>query len=192
MRLILSVLTILLSHNAWSQSSITISPLFGVEHTQNRYPEPARTSSKTFFGLRVLAGVQLLSMEFEGTQSNGSRTYPSENLKIEDQVQRVMLGVRSTFNLNTILAYFLRAGARGTNEKTVITNTATDEKETKTPPLYWDPYAGTGLHISLAQFLDLNLGATWILSKMVRPMSSTLLDSLSNLVRFVESSCLAV
>jgi hypothetical protein len=164
--LLLSLLFSLSS--AWAQS-FTISPLFGVEHTQSRYPEPARSSSKTFFGLRVLAGVPLFSGELEGTQSNGSRTYSGDNQKIDDQIQRIMVGVRSTFDLNTTLAFFLRAGGRGTKEKTTITDTATDEKEVKEPPLYWDPYAGTGVHINLAQLLQLNLGATWIFIDGKRP-----------------------
>ncbi len=142
--------------------SVRFEPLYGVEHTQNRYPEPARYTTRTFFGLRALAGVPLLSAELEATQSNGRRDYPANDQKVEDQVQRAMLGLRSTYALSSYLGFFLRAGARATKQKTTITDTATDEKEVKEPPLYWDPYAGTGLQIALGQNLALNAGATWI------------------------------
>lgn len=147
---------------AQSKFTLKFEPLFGVEHTLNRYPEPARYSTRTFFGARVLAGSTLLSAELEGTQSNGRRDYPSQNLKTEDQVQRAMLGLRTTIPATSWLGTFARAGVRASKEKTVITNTATDTSETKEPPLQFDPYAGAGIQLALGSMLAANAGATWI------------------------------
>ena len=168
MRSFLFLALLLLSTPIFGQT-VRFEPLYGVEHTQNRYPEPARYSTRTFFGLRVLAGVPLLSAELEGTQSNSRRDYPGDNQKVEDEVQRAMLGLRSTFAIASYLAFYLRAGARATQEKTTITDTLTDEKEVKEPPLYFDPYAGTGLQISLANNLALSAGATWVFTGSGRP-----------------------
>ena len=54
------------------------------------------------------------------------------------------------------------AGARASKQKTTITNTSTDEKEVKEPPIGCDPYAGTGLQVAVANNLALSTGATWI------------------------------
>lgn len=170
MRFTFLLVTVFLSCGAWAQNlSVRFEPLYGVEHTQNRFPEPARFSTRTFFGLRVLAGVPLLSGELEATQSNGRRDYPSENQKIEDQVQRAMIGLRSTYAIASYLGFYLRAGARATQQKTTITDTLTNTVEVKEPDLYWDPYAGTGLQLALASNLALSAGATWIFPKDSKP-----------------------
>lgn len=155
--------------SAQSGASVRIEPLFGVEHTQNQYPEPARYSTRSFFGLRALAGYTLLAAELEVTQSNARRDYPSENLKVEDQIRRAMVGLRSTYAISNYLGFFLRAGARGTDEKNTITNTTTSVVEVKEPGIKWDPYAGTGLQIALAQNFALNAGATWIFTGASKP-----------------------
>ena len=68
MRSFLFLALLLTSTGLWAQT-VRFEPLYGVEHTQNRYPEPARYSTRTFFGLRVLAGVPLISLELEGTMT---------------------------------------------------------------------------------------------------------------------------
>ena len=168
---LLGLFTLSISQVAWAQGnpSIRFEPLYGVEHTQNRFPEPARYTTRSFFGLRALAGYTLLSAELEATQSNDRRDYPSENLKVEDQVQRAMIGLRSTYGISNYLGFFFRAGARATDEKTTITNTSTLAVEVKEPGLQWDPYVGTGVQIAFAQNLALNAGATWIFTGASKP-----------------------
>lgn len=152
-----------------SSPSIRIEPLYGVEHTNNQYPEPARYSTRTFFGLRVLAGYTLLSLELEGTQANGRRDFPSQNLKSEDQAQRAMIGLRSTIPATQWLGIFARGGARASKEKTTITDTATGIKTVKEPPLQWDPYAGAGIQLALSNILAASAGATYIFTSSGKP-----------------------
>ncbi len=156
-----ALLAILLFTCGAHAQSIKFEPLFGVEHATNRYPEPARATTRTFFGLRVLAGVPLLSLELEATQANDRRDYPSEDLKAEDQIRRGLIGVRSTVPTTSWLAVFFRAGARATQQETTITNTADGTKDVKKPPVWWDPYAGSGLTLALGSLAALNAGATW-------------------------------
>lgn len=154
------------AESAWS---VKFEPLFGVEHTSNPQPEPARYSTRSFFGLRVLAGVPLLSLELEGTQSNGRRDYPGDNQKIEDEVQRAMVGLRSTVPTTQWFAIFGRAGFRGTKQKTTITNTLDSTKEVKDPPIAWDPYAGAGAQLALGSLFAVSAGATWIFTDAGAP-----------------------
>lgn len=154
---------------AESKLSIRFEPLYGFEHTQNQYPEPARYSTRTFFGARVLAGYTILSLEVEATQANGRRDFPSENQKAEDQAQRLMVGLRSTIPATKWLGVFARAGARGSKEKTTLTDTSTGVKTIKEPPIQYDPYAGAGLQLALSNILAASAGATYIFVKGGRP-----------------------
>lgn len=155
-----------IAQDSWS---FRIEPIYGVEHTQNRYPEPARYTTRSFFGLRAVGGFPLLSGELEATQSNGRRDYPSENLKVEDEVQRLMVGLRSTYGVSSFFGFYLRAGLRATDQKTTTTNTTTNEKTVYKPPLQWDPYAGTGIQIAIANNLAVSAGATWIFTDESKP-----------------------
>lgn len=164
-----AVLLLSLPALAEQNFSIKFEPLYGVEHSANRYPEPARYSTKTFFGLRVLAGVTLLSAEVEGNQTNGRRDYPSDNQKTEDQIQRLLVGLRSTIPTTQWLGIFGRAGVRASKEKTTITDTSTGDKETKEPPLQWDPYAGAGIQIAISNLVAASAGATWVFTDHGKP-----------------------
>ncbi len=164
--LFIILITLFISATASAQNfSIKFEPLYGVEHALHRYPEPARYSTRTFFGARVLAGTTLLAAELEGTQSNNRRDYPAQNQKTEDQIQRVMAGLRTTIPATSWLGTFARAGVRGSKEKTTITDTATNEKTVKEPPIQYDPYAGAGIQVALGSALAANAGATWIFNK---------------------------
>lgn len=170
MKKFLILMLALTSLSAWADGmSIRFEPLYGVEHSLNRYPEPERYSTRTFFGARVLAGLTLLSLEVEGNQSNGRRDLPSQNLKTEDQTQRLLIGLRSTVPVSNWVGFFARAGARGSKEKTTITDTSTLVKTVKEPPIQWDPYAGTGIQIALSNILAASAGATWIFIKQGKP-----------------------
>lgn len=150
-----------LSAQAQSRWSMKFEPLYGVEHVTNRYPEPARSTTRSFLGLRVLGGVPLLSGELEGTTAQDDRSYPGENQKVKDQVSRVSLGLRTTVPTTTWLAFFARAGGRGTWEKHEITDTQTGVTEEKSPPMYVDPYAGAGIQLAVGPLFAVSAGATW-------------------------------
>lgn len=154
---------------AQSKWSIKFEPLYGVEHTSNRYPEPARYTTRSYLGLGVTAGVPLLSLELQATTANDRRDYPSENQKVVDQVNRGMIGLRSTVPTTSWMAIYARAGARATMQKTTITDTSTNTSIEKKPPLQWDPYAGTGLQFAVGPLLALSAGATWIFVDSGKP-----------------------
>lgn len=165
------ILTLLYSAQISAQSkwSIKFEPLYGVEHTSNRYPEPARYTTRSFFGASVLAGVPLLSLELQATTSNDRRDFPADNQRVVDQVNRGMVGLRSTVPTTSWMAFFVRAGARATMQKTTITDTSTNIVTEKKPPLQWDPYAGAGLQFALGPLLALSSGATWIFTDAGKP-----------------------
>lgn len=146
--------------NAQVKSSLRFEPIFGVEHAETRYPEPARMTTRATLGGRVLYGAPLLSSEFELSKAQGKREYPSQNITAKDDITRLMVGLRSTFSLTNFLGWYLRGGVRASKEVTEIEENGV--KTTKEPPVSIDPYAGSGIQLSLGSFFSLNAGAAMI------------------------------
>jgi hypothetical protein len=151
---------------SWAQNSqksaLRFEPIYGVEHVETRYPAPARMVTRAVLGGRVLYGVPSLSAELELSQSRGKRSYPSQNIAAEDQITRLMMGLRSSFALAQSLSWYLRGGLRASKEKTTLEENGV--KTVKEPAVGLDPYAGSGLQLSLASLVSLNAGATLIFS----------------------------
>lgn len=167
--LLLSLVFLSLTVQAQNSSSFKFEPIYGIEHSEVIYPEPARFVTRSTVGARILYGVPLLSGELEYTQGNSRRDYPASNQKVEDSVQRGMVGLRSTVGFGKWIGAFFRAGARLSKEKTTITDTSTNIVTIKEPPISFDPYAGTGLQIAIANNFALNAGATIIFTHEFPP-----------------------
>ena len=160
---LLSLLSLLLFSTiafAAGESKFIFEPLYGVETSLVRYPEPGKYVTRATYGARAVYGVNLLSGEVEFTQAKSREDYPSQNMKVEDTADRLSLGLRTTLPATQYIGFYIRAGGRATQGETkVTTNGVTDNKEN---PLRIDPYAGAGLQIAFGANLALNAGATMI------------------------------
>lgn len=143
-----------------SNPRVMVEPLYGIETSYVRFPEPGKYITRATYGLRALYGTTLLSGEAEFTQAKSREDYPSQNLKVEDTADRLALGLRSTIPLGQFLGFYLRAGGRAAQGKTIITTNGVDE--TKDNPLRIDPYAGAGLQFAVGSNIALTAGATMI------------------------------
>lgn len=168
----IKVLTIILfsfvTSHAWGQiqglprvetANLTIGPVMGFERVQKLRPTP-RTKTRFFYGLRALYGVPLLSAEAEVTRATDNEFFPLDDLRLNEESITAMLGVRSTYALQTWLNAFLRAG--GHYRQTKIKSTQAGVTNEETLPRNLSPYAGTGVDIHLARFFSLNAGITAI------------------------------
>lgn len=154
------VLLFTLSVNA---NELKIEPVYGVERTQRLYPEPARYRTTTFLGLRALYGKPIFSLEGEISQSTSKEEFPSDNLEVEYIDKKALLGFRTYPLTSQIFGVFLRFGARAQkNERKIVEN---GESRTENDALTFDPYAGTGLTVAIANNFSLNAGATLIYNK---------------------------
>lgn len=160
-QLLILVIMLILCQTAFAaEEKLTFEPLYGVETTLVRYPEPARYVTRATYGARVLYGVTFLSGEAEYTTAKSRNDYPSTDTKVEDTAERLSLGVRSTVPFSQYVGVYFRAGGRASRGESVITTAGVTE--TKDNPLRVDPYAGTGLQIAFGSNLGLNAGATMI------------------------------
>ena len=157
---LLILLCFILSSYTAAQSKLTFEPIYGVETRLVRYPEPARYTTDAVYGARILYGVTLLSGEAEYTTTMSRKDYPSQNMKVEDKVERASLGLRSTFPMSQYIGAYIRAGGRASQGESVITTNGVSE--TKDNPLRIDPYAGAGLQLAFHSNFALNAGATLI------------------------------
>lgn len=158
--LLLSFLTALSFPTFADDSKFLFEPLYGVETSLVRYPEPGKYVTRATYGARAVYGTNLLSGEAEFTQAKSREDYPSQDTKVEDTSDRLSLGVRSTFPFTPNMGFFVRAGGRASQGKTKITTNSVEE--TKDNPLRIDPYAGAGFQLAFGANLALNAGATMI------------------------------
>src|SRR5690606_20393379 len=108
-------------------------------------------------GARVVAGYRLLSGEIEYTRGQSDANYPLTDLRIEETTERVRAGIRSTYDLGSILSFTGRGGAeigRRNTESTTAGVTTKSESPTRV-----DPYVGAGIGIHLGKTLSLNAEA---------------------------------
>lgn len=158
MKIILVSLLGLLSFAA--QADVSLVPIVGVERVQRFEPEEY-TSNRVYYGVRLLYGKPIFSLEAEVTQSKDSKTFNSRDLKVEDETTAAQLGFRSTMGTGP-LNFFFRAG--GSARQTEFTNTeiSSGNQTTEKPEIVINPYAGTGLGINVANLFRLNAGITAI------------------------------
>lgn len=154
------ILLLCLPLTAFANPKFNLEPLYGVETSLVRFPEPARYVTRAMYGARAVYGVTGLSGELEYSQAHSRNDYPSKDQKVEDSSQRLALGLRSTIPMGKFLGLQFRAGGRAAQGKTEITTSGV--KETKDNPLRIDPYAGAGLQIAVSSNFALNAGATLV------------------------------
>lgn len=157
---ILIFLLFIVQVHAADSTKFTFEPLYGIETSLVRYPEPPRYITRAVYGARALYGSTLLSGEAEYTTTSSREDYPALSQKVEDTAQRLGLGLRSTIPLSSFMGIYFRAGGRANQGETKITTNGVSE--TKDNPLRIDPYAGAGLQIAFASNFALNAGATLI------------------------------
>ncbi len=160
---ILIFFSILFSSFCFSKSAkslLRFEPIYGIETSMVRYPEPSKYVTRATYGLRLLYGTSLLSSELEVSQAKSQENYSSPTQKIEDTSDRAGLGIRSTLSFKSLLSAYFRAGGRASQGKSIITTDSS--KETIDNPLRIDPYAGAGLQLSLASNVGINAGVTLI------------------------------
>jgi opacity protein-like surface antigen len=143
-----------------ADTKLIFEPLYGVETTLVRYPEPPRYVTRATYGARVLYGTTLFSGEAEYTTAKSRKDYSNPDQTVEDSVERASLGFRSSFPMSTFFAPYIRAGGRATQGETKVT-TASDT-EVKKNPLRVDPYAGAGFQLAFHSHFALNAGVTLI------------------------------
>jgi hypothetical protein len=142
------------------RTKLTFEPLYGVETSLVRYPEPMRYVTRATYGARLLYGTTLFSGEAEYTEARSRKDYSNPEQKIEDSIQRASLGIRSTFPLGPYLGWYFRFGGRASQGETVITTNGVSE--TRENPLRLDPYGGSGLQLAFSSYLALNAGVMLI------------------------------
>lgn len=170
-RFILVTIFFLSIPHAWAQKRDTsyfkLEPIVGYERVQ-KFEPTSHTKSRLIYGLRASYGPPILAAEAEVTQGKDDESFPEQDLKIEEKVTNLMLGLKSSFNLGSMLTWYLRAG--GHARKSEYTRTEAGVSTTRDPAVYASPYAGTGATINLFDKLTANAGITVIFTG--RPQGS--------------------
>lgn len=135
-----------------------IEPIYGYETVFRDYPNDHLTTHM-LYGLRLTAGVDLLSVEAEYTKSSDTEDYSTAPEKIKTDDENYKLGITSTYRFNNYFFMSGRAGAQATHETRTETNSGVDSKTDE--PMKYNPYAGASVGVKLGP-LSLNLNSTVI------------------------------
>ncbi len=127
---------------------LKVEPTVTAERDQRFYPT-AHSKDKLLYGVRILFGPPLLSIEGEYLMGNDVESFPDENLKIKSDSERFKLGLRSGFTVANYLSWFLRGGLQGSKRKTERINTLDQTSTSQESAFYVDPYLGTGFRFHL-------------------------------------------
>lgn len=146
--------------NLTAIADVSLVPIVGVERVQRFEPEEY-TSNRIYYGVRLLYGQPIFSLEAEVTQSEDSKTFNNLDRKVDDETTAAQLGFRSTMGSGP-LNFFFRAGGSARQTEFTTTTISSGAQTTEKPDIVINPYAGTGLGINVAGLFRLNAGITAI------------------------------
>lgn len=155
------ILFLLLTLNIAFSAQLNIEPVYGVERSYQKNPEPGSYRTETFYGVRGTYGFDRIAGELELNQSNNSFT--TGETKSETETQKALLGARLVPFAAKFYSIYLRGGVRA--QKINRTLTTNGETINGNEALTFDPYAGSGLTLNLAGILSLNTSATLVYNK---------------------------
>lgn len=163
---IISVLAVILASSVASARQFTlvkgagyaVEPLYGYETIYRSSPTP-HLATRAMYGVRLSAGVDLLSGEAEYTRASDTETYSGSPEKIYHEDERYKLGVRSTYRFNQYFYSSGRLGAQAT--KGFEESTSAGVVTRKDKDLKYSPYAGAQLGVRFGVF-SVNLSATMV------------------------------
>ncbi len=132
---------------AASMLKYEVEPIIGYERVQKLVPTP-HTRDRLVYGVRVTAGVLMVSGEAEYTRATDTESFPLTSTSIQDTDDKARIGLRSTIGMGRLLNFVVRAGAqaRQTKSETTVAGFTT----TTIAPIRYNPYAGAGLRARLA------------------------------------------
>lgn len=150
-KLLLSLWFILCSFSYALIPTVTVEPVVGYERVTKTQPI-LYTKDRMLYGIRMIAGIPLVSAEGEYTHASDTGSFPTLGTDTSDTQDRIKLGIRSTYRMG-LLSVFVRGGGqatRNTYSETVASVTTT----TVSPVKYW-PYLGGGLRFHMSRNLAL-------------------------------------
>jgi hypothetical protein len=154
MKLLLAMLVLLLAPSAFAYDygynyggmHVTVEPVFGFEWAPKTVPDE-HLHGRLTYGARVIAGMSYLSLEAEYTHASDQEDFAS-GLSTQDTTDRVRLGLRSGYNLGSLLEVHARAG--GEAEKNKHDETSGGITTTTYTPVDWNPYIGAGFRVAVS------------------------------------------
>lgn len=135
--------------------TVNLQPIVGYSFEKKSNPD--RKERVFIYGARVTAGYRILSAEGEYTRGNSDAEYTAIDLHIKELSEKARVGIRSTYDLASLLSFTLRGGGEANRTTTERTTAGVTTKSQS--PTNLDPYLGAGLGIHLGPVISLNAEA---------------------------------
>lgn len=136
-----------------TKDRLSITPIIGLERVQKFQPT---TSMKTraIYGVTVIYKFPISALETEYTHAQDTSSDTVNNTEYKDSEDKLRLGLRGSFTMTNFMSSYIRGGAQYRKNKTTKTVNLTTTTEDTTSKV--QPYAGTGLSVSLGRFLSVS------------------------------------
>ena len=134
---------------------IGVEPIIGYEHVQKILPT-AHSKNRLIYGARLTAGILLISAEAEYTHGTDTEDYPDQLLITKDTDEMVKIGLRSGFNMGSLLSLIGRGGVQAKrNFHEDVTNGVSSSIVS---PITYKPYAGADFRANLSNKFSATAG----------------------------------
>lgn len=142
---------------ASSMLKYEVEPIIGYERVQKLVPTP-HTRDRLVYGVRVIAGLMMISGEAEYTRGMDTESFPLTATTRRDTDDKARIGLRSNLAMGRLFNFIIRAGAQAKQTKTE--NTVGAVTTTSISPIKYNPYAGAGLKMRLASNVSFTADVT--------------------------------
>jgi hypothetical protein len=133
----------------------TIEPIVGFEHVQQLVPTP-HSVNRIIYGARATAGYRIISAEAELTRGTNTESFPVQDLTIQNNDDKLKIGLRSGYSFMSYATFSLRAGGQATRAERKETTGST--VTVVRPSINYAPYAGTELRFAFSNTISFTTG----------------------------------
>ncbi len=150
-KLLLVVALVPMSVFSAQKDRLSITPIVGLERVQKFQPTPSM-KTRALYGARIIYKFPISALETEYTHAQDTTEDPTNNASYKDVEDKIRLGLRGGFSISKFMSSYLRGGAQ--YRKNTTTRTSQGVSSIYQTRSKVEPYVGTGLDITLGQYLS--------------------------------------
>jgi hypothetical protein len=137
-----------------------LGPVIGYQSIQRTYPV-AHTQGMFIYGIRVVAGSELIAGEAMYIHGSASETFNTPTFsEVDTSRDEIRVGPRTIFPILETVQLIGRAGMQAAHDN-FTTNTSTSSFSTS-PNWQFDPYVGAGVNWFIAPQFSIGIDVTYI------------------------------
>ena len=135
----------------------SVEPVAGYELQHKSEPAP-HAKLALIYGARVIAGYKIVALEGEYTRGSSDEDFADQSLRLEELTEKLKVGLRTAYDVASILKLSLRGGGEMSQHHTKSTSAGILTESDS--PSKLAPYLGGGLACALGSKVSLTAEGT--------------------------------